>query len=188
MPPTGSRPARSSPSRPTARRIGSGQADPAGHFDNSADPSTPFQPQPLQGKNVGTLQLTAEDGAGGIAGPVPVKAANLTITGPRAPSKPHKKVNFRVFGFQTNKKVYLHIRRKGKTKRRFSLGTARGDCGLRTKKMRFMPLDNYKTGTYELLLLAQQEVLQEDRHRRKVTIYRPSAPRLDSDDRAGAWD
>ena len=40
--------------------IGSGQADAAGHFDNLADPSTWFQPQPLQGKNVGTLQLTAE--------------------------------------------------------------------------------------------------------------------------------
>ena len=104
-----------------------------------ADPSTWFQPQPLQ-SNVGTLQLTAEDGAGGVAGPVPVKVGQPHGHRPSGTVKPHKKVKFRVFGFQTSKKIYLHIRRSGKTKGRVLAGHAPTRLRPRSKRMRFMPL------------------------------------------------
>ena len=60
--------------------------------------------------------------------PVEVGAASRS----RSPStaKPRKKVRFRVFGFRPGERVYLHVRRGGKTKGRFSLGTAEGACGL----------------------------------------------------------
>ena len=112
------------------------------------------------------MQLTADDGAGTVAGPVPVPVSRVTVDVPTR-SKPRKRVNFRVFGFEANKKVYLHIRRNGQTKGRFSLGRTDSPCGHVVKKMRFMPLSNYRTGTYRLLLLALQEVLQEGRHLRR---------------------
>ena len=78
--------------------VGSGTADPAGNFDNSArtrstPPSIPFD------KNRATVQLTADDGAGTVAGPVPVPVSRITVDVPTR-SKPRKRVNFRVFGFE----------------------------------------------------------------------------------------
>ena len=123
----------------------SGQAGADGRFDNSTDP---FLPPPLPaGRDLKTFQLTADDGAGLVAGPVPIQVANVAVRAP-ANAKPSKRVNFRVFGFLANRRVYLHVRRNGKTKGRFSLGRTDAPCGTLTKKMRFMPLRNYRTGTY----------------------------------------
>jgi hypothetical protein len=78
-----------------------------------------------------------------------VSIARITVTGPKGTVKPRKKVRFRVFGFEADKKVYLHIRRKGKTRGRFSLGRTDSPCGNVSKRMPFMPLKSYVTGTYE---------------------------------------
>jgi hypothetical protein len=167
--------------------IGSGMADPAGHFDNLADPNTWFQPQQLQGKNVGTIQLTAEDGVGTVAGPVAVKAANLTITGPPGTVKPRKKVKFRMFGFQTGKRIYLHIRRGSKTKGRYTMGKAKGDCGLATRRMRFMPLPTYKTGTYEYWFGHSKKFSKQTAIGVEVHITRSFKAARTQTTAAGAW-
>jgi hypothetical protein len=167
--------------------IGSGQADQAGHFDNLADPSTWFQPRPLQGRNVGTLQLTAEDGAGGVAGPVTVKAANLTFEGPPGTVKPRKKVRFRMSGFQTGKKIYLHIVRGGKVKGRYTMGKAKGDCGVASRRMRFMPLRRYKTGRYEYWMGHRKKFSRKTAIGREVTIRRSFHAASAQATAAGAW-
>jgi hypothetical protein len=128
--------------------IGGGQAGPDGRFDNSADPGTWFNPPPLPaGRDRKTFQLTAEDGSGLVAGPVPIQVANVVVRAP-ANARPSQRVKFRVFGFRASRRVYLHVRRNGKTKGRFSLGRTSAPCGTLTKRMRFMPLRNYRTGTY----------------------------------------
>ena len=125
--------------------VGSGQADAAGNFDNFADP---FPPPSLPfGANLRTYQLTAEDGQGTVAGPVAVRVARVNVVVPPR-ARPSKIVRYRVFGFEAGKRVYLHVRRKGTTRGRFSLGTTAGPCGTLTKRMRFMPLRRYRTGTY----------------------------------------
>ncbi len=167
--------------------VGSGTTDPNGHFDNLADPNTWFTPSELQGKNTGTVQLTAEDGAGGIAGPVPVKATNLTWIGPPRAVKPTKRVRFRMFGFRTGERLYLHIRRGGKTRGRFSMGKAKGDCGLATKKMRFMPLRGYKTGTYEYWIGHSKKFDRNQAIGRQVTITRRFSAASSEASAGGAW-
>ena len=168
--------------------VGSGTADPAGNFDNTANPC--FPPSIPFKKNQATVQLTADDGAGTLAGPVPVAVSRITVDVPSR-SKPRKRVNFRVFGFEANKKVYLHIRRKGETKGRFSLGRTDSPCGQVTKKMRFMPLSNYRTGAYRYFFSHSKKF---DKSKvifgGKVTIFRTFSSQPSSAAQAtaaGAW-
>jgi hypothetical protein len=169
--------------------VGSGTTDPNGHFDNLADPNTWFTPAELQGRNKGTIQLSAEDGAGGIAGPIPVKATNVIWNTTQKRVEPRKKVRFRMFGYQTGKRIYLHIRRGNKTKGRFNMGKAKGACGLATKRMRFMPLRGYKTGTYEYWIGHSKKFDRNQAIGRQVTITRRfSAASTQTTAAGGAWD
>jgi hypothetical protein len=162
--------------------VGSGTADQTGHFDNSADPF--FPPVLPFGTDLRTYQLTADDGAGTVAGPVPIPVTNVVVRAP-ANSKPRKRVRFRVFGFAPGERVYLHVRRGGKTKGRFSLGTTSAPCGTLTKRMRFMPLRRYSTGTYRYYFshsrrFDRTKVIYEAR----VRIYRTFSSQATA---AGAW-
>jgi hypothetical protein len=150
--------------------VGIGQADAAGAFDNAANPF--FPPRLGDAENLKTVQLTAEDGQGTIAGPVAVPVARVTVVVP-ARARPRKRVRFRVFGFQESAPVYLHVRRKGTTRGRFSLGTTSAPCGTVTKRMRFMPLRNYRTGTYRYYF-SHSRAFDEDQviFAGKVQIYR----------------
>jgi hypothetical protein len=167
--------------------IGSGQADPAGHFDNSGDPF--FPPALPSNRDIRTFQLTADDGAGLVAGPVPVTVSNVVVRAP-ANAKPSKRVRFRVFGFLANQRVYLHIRRNGKTKGRFSLGRTNAPCGRVTKKMRFMPLRHWRFGTYRYYFshskrFDRDQVIYAARVRLYRTFSRAAAVQATA---AGAWD
>jgi hypothetical protein len=124
--------------------VGSGTTDAAGGFDGRAQPFTPPEPK----GNLQTVALTAEDGSGAVA-TAQVKLVRLIVTVPTGRYRPSKKVTYKAFGFAPDKKLYLFVRRGGKTKGRFLLGRTRTDCGLLTKKMRFMPLRKYKPGLYE---------------------------------------
>ena len=163
--------------------LGSGQADPAGHFESAFE-----APRLPSGKSLKTMQLTADDGAGLVAGPVPVKVTDVVVRAP-ANSKPTKRVRFRVFGFVPGRRVYLHVRRNGRTKGRFSLGKAAGPCGTTTKKMRFMPLRPFSYGTYRYYFshskrFKKSAVIYEAR----VTIYRTFSSRASAQaTAAGAW-
>ena len=122
-----------------------------------------------------------------MAGPVPVEVANVTVVAP-ANSKPAKKVNFRVFGFLSGQRVYLHVRRNGQTKGRFSLGKTKGACGLVTKKMRFMPVVNYRTGYYRYYFSHSKKFSKKKAiYTAKVRIYRTFSS-VSTQTTAGAWD
>jgi hypothetical protein len=163
--------------------LGTGQADPAGHFESAFE-----APQLPEGRDLKTMQLTADDGAGLVAGPVPVKVTNVVVRAP-ANAKPRKRVRFRVFGFAAGKRVYLHVRRKGQTKGRFSLGRASAPCGTTSKRLRFMPLRNFTFGTYRYYFshskrFKKKAVIYEA----QVTIYRTFTSRASAQaTAAGAW-
>ena len=162
--------------------VGSGNADGAGHFDNDA---ARFYPPPLpSGRDLKTFQLTADDGAGLVAGPVPIKVSNVAVRAP-ANSKPRKRVRFRVFGFRSGEPVYLHVRRKGRTLGRFRMGRTNGACGTLVKRMRFMPLRHYTLGTYKYYF-SHSKRFDKDQviYRATVSIYaRPAQATA-----AAAWD
>ena len=124
--------------------VGSGRTDAGGAFNTGTDPFTPPEPK----GNLQTVALTAEDGTGAIA-TQPVKLVRLIVTVPNGRYKPSKLVKYRAFGFAPGKRLYLFVRRGGKTKGRFLLGRTKGDCGLLVKQMRFMPLRKYSPGLYE---------------------------------------
>ena len=150
--------------------VGSGQADAAGSFDNLFEP---FPPPSLPfGTNLRTYELTAEDGQGTVAGPVPVPVVRVSVVLP-ARANPARRVRYRVYGFEAGKPVYLHVRRNGTTRGRFSLGTTAGPCGTLTKRMRFMPLRRYRTGTYGYYFSHSRQ-FDEDAviFAGKVSIYR----------------
>jgi hypothetical protein len=147
--------------------IGSGAADGAGHFQSAFSP--PFM---SESRNLKTFQLTADDGNGTVTPPVAVPVSRVVVRAP-GNSKPTKRVRFRVFGFLENQRVYLHIRRNGKTKGRFSLGVTSAPCGTVAKKMRFMPLKHFSFGTYRYYFSHSRRFSKDAAiYSAKVRIYR----------------
>ena len=86
-------------------------------------------------------------------------------------------MNYRVYGFVPGQPAYLHIRRRGKTLGRFSLGTPEGACGKVTKRLRYMPLSRYSYTTYDYWFSQSRRF---DRAatlaRYRVTIFRTFRP------------
>jgi hypothetical protein len=123
--------------------LGTGTADPLGAFSTGTSPFTPPEPK----FNLGSFTLTAEDGTGAVASS-PLRVVRLTVDVPNR-AKPSKRVRYRAFGFAPGKRLYLFVRRGGKTRGRFDLGKPHGDCGQVTKRLRYMPLKHWSTGRYE---------------------------------------
>jgi hypothetical protein len=123
--------------------VGSGTTDGTGAFSTGQQPFTPPAPK----GNLQTVALTARDAAG-TAATTQVKLARLIVTVPKK-ARPSKVVKYRAFGFAPRKRLYLFVRHDGKTKKRILLGRTKGDCGVLTRKLRYMPLKSYSSGLYE---------------------------------------
>jgi hypothetical protein len=120
--------------------VGRGPADNLGAYNNQSGLFRPPEPK----GNLQTSTLSVNNGAASTQ----FRIVRLTVQVP-AKAKPSTRVKYRVFGFQPGKRVYLFVRRGGKTKGRFALGKPKGDCGTLTKKLRYMPLRHWRTGKYE---------------------------------------
>ena len=167
--------------------LGSGQADAAGNFENSLDPfPAPALPEDV---NLRTVQLTAEDGQGTVAGPVAVPVTRVIVVAPEN-AKPSARVRFRLFGFRAGAQAYLHVRRDGETKGRYALGRTAAPCGTLTKRMRFMPLRSYRTGTYRYYFSHSRSFRRDQViYQARVRIYRTIKPGAAAAQAtaAGAW-
>jgi hypothetical protein len=122
--------------------IASGTPDPSGNLSLTTYP-------PSLGLNEWrrTFQLTASDGTTTV-GPKSLTVSRVGVHLPHR-ARPRQRVSYRVHGFpEPGKTVYLFVRRGGKTLRRFSLGRAKGSCGDTSRKLAFMPLKRYRSGTY----------------------------------------
>jgi hypothetical protein len=110
--------------------------------------SQAIAPPPLAGLRKSVV-ITADDGQGHTAGPLTLPEVKLTVEWP-SHVRGNKRVLFRAYGFlEAGKNVYLHIRRGGKTRGTFSLGKADAPCGLTKRRLHFVPLSHYSSGTYD---------------------------------------
>jgi hypothetical protein len=127
------------------RRVGTGTADATGAFSNASDP---FTPPLLTGRNpIRRFMLTAADAAGNQAN-ARVKVVHRTVSVPER-ARPAKRVRYRAYGFPRGKRVFLHVRHGKRTLGRFLIGRAHGVCGVVSKRLRYMPVRNWSTGTYD---------------------------------------
>ena len=95
-----------------------------------------------------SLQLVGTDAQGLASPPVPFNVVKITATVPDR-ARPGSRVRYRVYGFQPGRTVYLHVRRSGRTRGTFKVSRANGACGIASRRMRYMPLRRYSTGTYD---------------------------------------
>lgn len=124
--------------------VGSVQVDAAGNVNDALFP-------PLlssSSRNQQTFQIAADDGQGQAFGPVAMPVTRVNVDMPNR-ARPRSRVRYRLYGFNPGERVYLHVRRGGKTRGTFSMGTAAGPCGTVTKRLRYMPVSRYSTGTYD---------------------------------------
>jgi hypothetical protein len=98
-------------------------------------------------RNLQTFTLTATD-ANGVTASVPLQVTRVTATIPDR-AKPTSRVAFRVFGFTPGRVVHVHVRRGGKTRGSFRIGRAAGPCGRTSRRLRYMPLRRFSSGTYD---------------------------------------
>jgi hypothetical protein len=125
---------------------------------------------PITG-NRANVSITADDGQGHTAGPVPLPEVKLGVVWP-SNAAARKRVLFRAYGFEAGKTVYLHIRRGGKTRGTFKIGRADSPCGLTKRRLRAMPLSRYSTGTYEFWFGATKKFDRSKEIGYRVTIFR----------------
>lgn len=69
----------------------------------------------------------------------PFQVARFGMTTSPAPRRPAQRVTYTARGFEPGKRVYIHFRFGGITRRSVSLGVATGPCGTATRKMRALP-------------------------------------------------
>ena len=126
--------------------LGSTSTDVAGNFNDLF-----FGPTfPDADTNQLTLNVAGTDAQGVASPPVPLRVVRITATLPDR-ARPTSRVRYRVYGFETGKRVYLHVRRDGKTRGSFRISTAKGACGIASRRMRYMPLRRWSTGTYDYM-------------------------------------
>lgn len=124
--------------------IGSVQADAAGNVNGALFPPSLSSST----RNQQTFQIVADDGQGQAFGPVAVPVTRVSVDLPNR-ARPRSRVRYQLYGFNPGERVYLHLRRGGKTRGTFSMGTAAGPCGTVTKRLRYMPLSRYSSGIYD---------------------------------------
>lgn len=120
--------------------VGKGTTDASGAFRSAFVPPKPK-------RNVQSVTLVADNGAGARA-TARMKIVRLRVKVPSR-AKPSQRVRYRAYGFAPGRRLYLFVRRDGKTQHRFSVGKPHGQCGTLTKRMRYMPLHHWHSGTYE---------------------------------------
>lgn len=122
--------------------LGTTQSDASGAFRADA-----FGPAFSSAKrNVQTFDLLAEDAAGTSA-TASLQMTRINATLPER-ARPGSRVTYRVYGFTPGATVYLHVRRGSKTLKSFRIGVADAPCGTSSRRLRYMPITDYRTGTY----------------------------------------
>jgi hypothetical protein len=141
--------------------------DQAGSFSTAT-----FAPQLSSARrNLQTFQLTATDDAG-VSAAAPLQITRVTATLPSR-ARPRSRVRFSVFGFAPGRPVYLHVRRAGRTRGTFRIGTASAPCGRASRRLRYMPLRRYRSGTYDYVFqLSSRYRSAEPAVRLSVSIVR----------------
>lgn len=128
-----------STAEPTPKILTSGRLDGVGGLQVPAFPPSFTKSD----ANLQTFNLIGEDKANPaapiISPPVPFQVVRFGSTTSPAPRRPSQTVRYTARGFATGKRIYVHFRFAGITRRSVSLGVAKGPCGIATKRMRALP-------------------------------------------------
>ena len=93
-------------------------------------------------RNLESFTLVGVDStnpAAPILATFPFKVARFGLTTSPTPKRPTTRVAYTARGFTTGKRVYIHFRFGGVTRRTVSLGVAQGPCGIASKRMDALP-------------------------------------------------
>jgi len=127
-----------STAKPTLAPLASSSVQPTGVFLQTTLPP-PFS---SSSRNLESFTLVAADNtnpAAPILATTPFQVVRFGLTTKPAPKRPTSKVTYTARGFATGKRVYIHFRFGGITRRTVSLGIAKGPCGIASKRMRALP-------------------------------------------------
>jgi hypothetical protein len=117
--------------------VSSAATDGAGNF-----PSTPFSPD-IGRHNQATITVTAHGETSNIDAslpPFPVVVPNVVVPNGR----PQRRVLYKLYGFPNGKPVYAHYTFHGHQRRVVRLGTAKGPCGVLSKRLAILPTRFHK--------------------------------------------
>ncbi|MDQ3722716.1 MAG: hypothetical protein M3376_06545 [Actinomycetota bacterium] len=91
-------------------------------------------------RNLETFALVGADPTNpAILATTPFQVVRFGLTTKPAPTRPASKVTYTARGFTPGKRVYVHFRFGGVTRRTVSLGVAKGPCGIASEQMRALP-------------------------------------------------
>ncbi|HYH90407.1 MAG TPA: hypothetical protein VEX67_14320 [Solirubrobacteraceae bacterium] len=74
-----------------------------------------------------------------ITATTPFRMVRFGLTSKPAPKRPTSRITYTARGFTTGRRVYIHFRFGGVTRRTVSLGVAKGPCGMVSRRMRALP-------------------------------------------------
>jgi|SRR5919201_1659763 hypothetical protein len=101
-----------------------------------------------------------------------VFVSNVPISG-----RPSQQTTWRFAGFQPGKAIYGHFRLKGRTRRNYRFGPARGACGTLVVRARRVPVRKVLAGTWTLQLDQSRSYSPKTPHRSfRFRIYRTFKP------------
>jgi hypothetical protein len=129
--------------RAGGQALGTARTDASGAFSTV----TPAPSLSSARRNLQTFELTADDSQGNV-GTASLQVTRVTADLPDR-ARPSSRVRYRVFGFTLGRVVWVHVRRGGRTLATVRIGRASGPCGRASRRLRYLPLDRYRTGTYE---------------------------------------
>jgi hypothetical protein len=72
-------------------------------------------------------------------GTTPFEVVRFGLTTRPTPKRPTSRVTYTARGFTPGKRVYVHFRYRGVTRRTVSLGVAKAPCGIASRRMRALP-------------------------------------------------
>lgn len=127
-----------SKTKPAPSTFASSPVQPTGIFLQSAQPPTFSSSK----RNLESFTLLASDTtnpAAPLLASFPFQVVRFGLTTKPLPKRPTTKVTYTARGFTTGKPVYIHFRFGGVTRRTVSLGTAKGACGIASRRMRALP-------------------------------------------------
>jgi hypothetical protein len=124
--------------KPTPATFASSNVEPTGVFLKSALPPAFSSPT----RNLESFTLIAADNsnpAAPVLAATPFQVVRFGLTTKPSPKRPTSKVTYTARGFTPGKRVYIHFRFGGVTRRTVSLGVAKGPCGIAAQRMRALP-------------------------------------------------
>ena len=123
---------------PTPAVFGTSSVLPTGAFLKATLPP-PFSSQTRNRESFLLVATDATNPAAPLLATTPFQVVRFGSTTSPSPKRPTSRVTYTARGFVTGKRVYIHFRFGGKTRRTVDLGVAKGPCGITSKRMRALP-------------------------------------------------